>query len=102
MYEMARHPEDQAKIRAEVAEARLRAGDEPFTSNDYDAMHYMNAVIKEVLRMYPIVANLSRVASRDDVLPLAKPIVGVNGEQLTSIPVRKGQLIVMAMSRYNR
>jgi cytochrome P450 len=47
LWELAKHPEDQARIRAEVAAAQAKkSSDEKLTSSDYDRMDYLNAVIK--------------------------------------------------------
>ena len=54
------------------------------------------------MRLNPIVYWLPREASRDDVIPLAFPITTKSGEQVTSIPVRKGTPIDIAIDVYNR
>lgn len=49
LYELARHPEYQTRIREEVREARARVderGDSDFTLEDLDGMKMMLAVIK--------------------------------------------------------
>ncbi len=45
LYELSRHPEIQAKVREEIAMAESKAPG-ALTSNDYDAMAWLNAVIK--------------------------------------------------------
>jgi len=45
---------------------------------------------------------LGRVASRDDVIPLAFPITTESGEQVSSIPVKKGTIIDIAIHAYQR
>lgn len=45
LWELAKHPEDQDRIRAEVAAARANTSGE-FTPADYEGMVYLNAVIK--------------------------------------------------------
>lgn len=59
-------------------------------------------MIQEVLRLHPIVYTMPREATRDDVIPLATPIVTKSGEQVSSIHVRKGTTIDVAISVYNR
>ena len=49
LLELARHPEMQSKLRAEIRkmEAAIRARDDAqFTIGDFDAMPYLTAVIK--------------------------------------------------------
>ncbi|KAF5314792.1 hypothetical protein D9758_017507 [Tetrapyrgos nigripes] len=103
LYELARHPEYQAKIRGEIDEIRdSKPEGEDLNSNDYDSMVYFNAAIKETLRLYPIVNFLSRYSDRDDVIPLSEPVISVDGEKLTEIPVKKGQRIHLHIFIYNR
>ncbi|KAF5314795.1 hypothetical protein D9758_017506 [Tetrapyrgos nigripes] len=103
LYELARHPEYQVKIRGEIDEIRDRKSEgEDLNSNDYDSMVYFNAAIKETLRMYPIVNTLFRYSDRDDVIPLSEPVISAYGEKLTEIPVKKGQRIHANIFIYNR
>jgi len=57
---------------------------------------------QESLRLHPIIWMLGRVASRDDVIPLAFPIATESGEQVSSIPVKKGTIIDIAIHAYQR
>ncbi|KAK0204382.1 cytochrome P450 [Desarmillaria ectypa] len=103
LFELCNHPEQQDRIRTEIAEVRSRyATKGELTSADYDSMPFMNAVIKETLRFHPIVPALLRVAACDDVIPLTEPIVTSTGTKLTEIPVEKGQLVGIAIGYYNR
>jgi hypothetical protein len=54
------------------------------------------------MRLHPIVWELSRVAARDDAIPLAFPITTKSGEHITVIPVRKGTHIDMSFCSYGR
>ncbi|KAK0197848.1 cytochrome P450 [Armillaria mellea] len=56
LYELAVHPEHQSIIRTELKKL-----------NDYDSMPFLNAVIKEALRLYPVAHSLMRTAPHDDV-----------------------------------
>ncbi|THU88028.1 cytochrome P450, partial [Dendrothele bispora CBS 962.96] len=106
LYELARHPEDQRRVREEILELRRRkraAGqDEELNSNDYDSMEFFNAVIKETLRVYPIIVAFSRYTDRDDVIPLDEPVVSANGEKLKEVPVGKGQRVHIDIAGYNK
>jgi cytochrome P450 len=49
MYELAKHPEDQARVREEVQTKRLKItanGQRDFTATDLESMTFTNAVIK--------------------------------------------------------
>lgn len=54
------------------------------------------------MRLHPIVWGLIRTAGRDDVIPLAYPITTKFGEQISAIPVSKGQNINISICAYNR
>ncbi|KAM5532813.1 hypothetical protein V8D89_013532 [Ganoderma adspersum] len=105
LYELARHPEYQQKMRDEIRAIRARAaerGDADFSVADLDAMTYCLAAMKEVLRLHPIVYMLGRVASRDDMLPLASPITNTDGEVVSEVPVPKGTNLIISIWAYNR
>ncbi|KAH9025548.1 cytochrome P450 [Lactarius hengduanensis] len=110
-YAIAKHPEAQVRIREEIALVRARATGEEFTIADLDSMAYTLATLKvvvdftylcESMRLDPIVWYTSRVASRDDILPLAFPITTKSGQQITSIPIKKGTPIDISPAVYNR
>jgi len=102
LYEIARNPGSQARVRAEIAATRAKKGGEILSATDLDSMTYTLATLKELLRLHPIVYTLSREATRDDVIPLASPIVTKSGDQVSSIPVKKGTPIDVSISVYNR
>ncbi|KAI0633729.1 PAH-inducible cytochrome P450 monooxygenase PC-PAH 4 [Trametes polyzona] len=105
LYELARHPEYQSRMRQEIREARARLrerGGADFTTEDLDKMPLCLNAIKETLRYHPIVSNLPRVATKDDVIPLSYPIVAETGEKVTEIPISKGQVIITSIAVYNR
>uniref|UniRef100_A0A0K8VRG2 Putative cytochrome P450 6t1 n=1 Tax=Bactrocera latifrons TaxID=174628 RepID=A0A0K8VRG2_BACLA len=60
LYELAKHPELQQRLRAELREALLKCGG----ALDYDtissALKYMRMVVDEVLRLYPATSFLDR------------------------------------------
>ncbi|KAF7436931.1 hypothetical protein PC9H_003765 [Pleurotus ostreatus] len=103
LYELSKHPEDQKMMREEIRElrAKLPRGTE-FTMLHLDSLTFTIACMKEVLRLYPIVPALVRTAERDDVLPLALPIVTKDGETLTELPIQKGQDFIVSICAYNR
>ncbi|KAI0373422.1 PAH-inducible cytochrome P450 monooxygenase PC-PAH 4 [Pilatotrama ljubarskyi] len=105
LYELANHPEYQTRMREEIRESRARIkarGDVDFRMEDLDSMTTCLNAIKETLRVHPIATGLHRVAAKDDVLPLAYPIISASGETITEIPVSKGQVILTSFATYNR
>ncbi|KAK0460556.1 cytochrome P450 [Desarmillaria tabescens] len=98
LYELGVHPEHQARIREEIEACQ----GEILSLADYDYMPFLNAAIKEVLRLYPTIHSLVRMPSRDEVLPLAEPIITQDGRILNEVPVSKGQTVIASLYIYNR
>ncbi|KIY65149.1 cytochrome P450, partial [Cylindrobasidium torrendii FP15055 ss-10] len=99
---LSRNPDVQQAIHQEILEARARYPDRRLTTKDYDELPLLNAAFKESLRCYTVSPYVSRMASCDDVLPLAEPIVTTDGRTITSIPLKKGQSVEVAAHIYNR
>ncbi|KAK0196691.1 cytochrome P450 [Armillaria mellea] len=103
--ELARHPEVQDQLRAEIREKEsviFARGDTEFSVQDLDSMPYLTAVVKEVFRVHPILHSLARTAAQDDVLPLSKPVTLTTGKTVQEIPVPKGTFIIASVAGYNR
>lgn len=61
MYELAKHPEDQVRVREEVKTKRLKItanGQRDFTATDLESMTFTNAVIKVCLDFFCPVNHL--------------------------------------------
>ncbi|ESK84361.1 cytochrome p450 [Moniliophthora roreri MCA 2997] len=100
LLELARNRACQQKLRDEV----LGLGREP-TYEDLtnpDVLPYLDAVIKEGLRLHPPGAYMDRVAVKDDVVPLSTPITTPSGEVLHSLRIRAGQFIQIPNISINR
>jgi hypothetical protein len=52
--------------------------------------------------MNPIAFMLPRQSDREDVIPLSTPIRTKSGEEISAIPVTKGQSIYASIFTYNR
>ncbi|KAH9980906.1 cytochrome P450 [Lactifluus volemus] len=102
LWEVAKHPDSQDRIRAEIAALRARKEGGQLSATDLDSMAYTMASLKESMRLHPILSFLRREAERDDVIPLAFPITTKSGEQILSIPVKKGTCIEVHIGAYNR
>ncbi|TRM68995.1 cytochrome P450 [Schizophyllum amplum] len=99
LYELAGQPELQTRLRAEIRES-CGAGD--LSSTVLDGMPYLNAVVKEILRFHPVIYHINREATRDEVVPLSKPIVTTTGQTLDRITIPKGTFTLLAPCAYNR
>ena len=105
LMELANNPAVQDRLRSEIysmkTSIQARGGGE-FTASDFDAMPYLTAVIKEILRVYPVSFHNHRQSGKDDVLPLSKPMVLKSGEVVNEILVPKGTKVVLSITGYNR
>ncbi|KAG6809824.1 hypothetical protein H0H92_014607 [Tricholoma furcatifolium] len=105
LLEISRQPNIQKKLRSEIREMRKTLqsrGQATYTDTDLDSMPYLNAVLKETLRCYPVAVNTFRQADRNDVLPLSKPITTLDGRVITELPIPKGLNIIASINGYNR
>ncbi|KAJ8594235.1 cytochrome P450 [Rhizopogon salebrosus TDB-379] len=105
LLELARNPDVQSRLRAEIreTEAVIHArGDIQYTTADFDNMPYTTAVMKEILRFCPALYHVYRTAIEDDVLPLSQPITTRHGKIIHELPVPKGTRIVVSLAAYNR
>ncbi|KAJ7473355.1 cytochrome P450 [Mycena latifolia] len=96
LLELARNPEFQDKLRAEVHSAR--AGNRHLA---YDTLPLLNAFIKEVLRKYPAAPLLDRIAVQDTIVPLMESVVTSSGDSIKYIPIRKGQIVTVVSASYH-
>jgi len=105
LYELARHPEVQDRLRAEIETMLQRAnarGGQEYVMADLDGMAYTLAVLKEGLRLHPVIYVSFVAPKQDDVLPLSKPIRTTDGRMISEIPVRAGQFVHLSLAGYNR
>ncbi|CAG7846424.1 SubName: Full=Related to Cytochrome P450 {ECO:0000313/EMBL:CCA66956.1} [Serendipita indica DSM 11827] len=87
LYMLAQHPEVQRKLREEVMST-----DRNLLSTSFG------------FRLFPPSARNEKVAEKDDILPLATPIVGTDGRLIHEIPIKAGQVIhipVVAVNRFS-
>ncbi|KAJ6590070.1 cytochrome P450 [Mycena vulgaris] len=88
----------QDKLRAEILAAELDL-DNPDSAQLYEdlmALPYLDAVLRETLRLHPPVAMIQRRADVDTTIPLWKPITGINGNEITALNVTKGTDFILA------
>ncbi len=108
LLELARHPEVQQRLREEI-----RTVGRDLNYDDVQRLEFLDAVVKEgyvhlpcsssvsvqltvhhacSLRLHPASPQTERVALRDDVIPLSKPIRTPSGETLSSVRIKAGQV----------
>ncbi|KAH7323311.1 cytochrome P450 [Rhizoctonia solani] len=91
------------------AQVRLREEIREYFENNPDDTHYdgllelpyLDAVVREVLRLHGPVSFLNRICEEDTILPLQFPVDTPSGK-VTSIPIKKGTRVFMSVSVSNR
>ncbi|XP_017082821.1 probable cytochrome P450 6a18 [Drosophila eugracilis] len=84
LYELAKNPHIQDKVRAELEEV-LEKHDQKFTYECTQDLKYLNQVISETLRLYTIIPNVDRVAAKRFVVP-GNPKFVIEAGQSVIIP----------------
>ncbi|KAL0577498.1 hypothetical protein V5O48_004484 [Marasmius crinis-equi] len=104
LLELSRHPEFQQRLRQEIHAKERREGklSETFGPEDYEDLPYLHAVVKEGLRVHPVVVHIFKEAEVDDCIPLSQPILTKAGNYIDTIPVAKGQRVHISVNGHNR
>ncbi|KAF7375601.1 Cytochrome P450 [Mycena sanguinolenta] len=97
LFELAKHPDFQNKLRAEIYSA---LGNN--TTLAYESMPLLNAFIREILRLYPAVPLSDCIVLEDTVIPLGESVMSSRGKPINQIPVRKDEIVTMAFAAYQR
>ena len=71
LFALTQAPEVQCKLREEL----LTIGTERPTMDELNALPYLDAVVRETLRVHAPVPSSMRVAKKDDVIPVTEPFV---------------------------
>ncbi|EIN08207.1 cytochrome P450 [Punctularia strigosozonata HHB-11173 SS5] len=92
---LSRNPAAQEKLRTEIRQQG---------SLSYDSiqkLEYLDAVVREALRVHPASPQTERVTTQDDVIPLGKPITKPDGTVMDSVHVSAGQIIIIPFKTIN-
>nr|BED42948.1 cytochrome P450 monooxygenase [Trametes versicolor] len=98
LYAFCKHPEVQRKLREEL----LAVDTETPTMEDLNALPYLDGVIRETLRLYAPITQLSREAKKDDVIPLNEPMTDRYGKVHHEIRIAKGNKVILPILAANR
>lgn len=93
MFALATHPKAQKRLREEMLQVPI---DTP-TLDQLNALPYLDQVIREVLRLYTVISQVTREATMDDMIPLGKPVVDRNGNIITHIKYAVLLLVLSVM-----
>ena len=75
LYALSQNKRAQTKLREVISNIST---DNP-TMDDLNGLLYMDAVIRETLRLYPFSSSIIRQARKDDCIPLSKPFTDKKG-----------------------
>ncbi|KAL0947682.1 hypothetical protein HGRIS_013770 [Hohenbuehelia grisea] len=88
----------QAKLRAEL----LTVPTDTPTMDELNALPYLDAVVRETLRVHAPVPSTIRVAVEDDIIPLSEGWTDKHGVVHNEVHVKKGQTIFVPILAMNR
>ncbi|KAI0027118.1 cytochrome P450 [Vararia minispora EC-137] len=83
LYALSLNPSVQDKLRAELL--ACSEGDRP-SMETLNGLPYLDAVVRETMRLYSPVSNAIRVATKADVIPTEQEWVDVHGVRRSGIP----------------
>ncbi|KAL5486054.1 hypothetical protein ACEPAI_7098 [Sanghuangporus weigelae] len=93
----------QNRLRDEIITARKERGGTDFDYDTLMGLPYLDAVCRETLRVFPPVSMVARTARKDIILPLAWPILGVDGKtEISEIPIKANTNVVVSIIGANR
>ncbi|KAG6374890.1 cytochrome P450 [Boletus reticuloceps] len=98
LYAMTKAPEIQVKLREEL----LSVDTETPSMDELMALPYLDAVVRETLRVHSPVPSTLRFATKDDVIPIEKPYTDKYGVMHDSIRISKGDPIFIPILALNR
>ncbi|KIY68837.1 cytochrome P450 [Cylindrobasidium torrendii FP15055 ss-10] len=97
LYALTLAPHIQKKLRQEL---QAVSTDTP-SFDELNALPYLDAVLRETLRLHAPVSATERVATKEDILPLSEPIEDRRGKMLDGIRVQAGDIIIISMLGMN-
>ncbi|KAH9847043.1 cytochrome P450 [Lenzites betulinus] len=98
LYALTQALDVQKKLREELLSVET---DTP-TMDELMALPYLDAVVRECLRLHAPVPRSMRVAQKDDVIPLGTPVIDRYGNTLDHIEVPAGSPIVIPILTLNQ
>ncbi|KAJ8516646.1 hypothetical protein ONZ45_g6069 [Pleurotus djamor] len=101
------HPKEQERLRSEVLAARAERNGTDFTYDEVNSLPYLDAVVRESLRLYAPFTFISRTARKDMILPFSTPVPvrepTLNGPtHITSVHVKPNTNIILGLGAANR
>ncbi|KAJ3575313.1 hypothetical protein NP233_g1184 [Leucocoprinus birnbaumii] len=98
IYELSRHQDCQDKLRSELRDFY----GEPTYDDLQTRLPYLDAVLKETLRLYPALPYMERTVVENDVIPLRQPVNSPEGHIMNSVHVKPGQTVIIPIIAIQR
>jgi len=98
LYALTQAPEVQQKLRDEL----LSVPTENPSMDELNELPYLDAVVRETMRVHAPVPSTIRIATKDDIIPLGTPYVDVHGQVHDNIRVKEGDPIFIPILALNR
>ncbi|KAF8319087.1 cytochrome P450 [Clavulina sp. PMI_390] len=80
-FQMVKYPPSQEALQKEV----LNVSTDTPTYDELSSLPYLDAVVRETLRMSPPVVGTVRMAAKDTIIPLGEEIIDVNGRKMKEL-----------------
>ncbi|KAK7046089.1 hypothetical protein VNI00_007085 [Paramarasmius palmivorus] len=93
---------DNVEAQTKLREETLSVSTDMPTMEQLNALPYLDAVVREALRLYAPVSETSRVLAKDDVIPLGEPFTDKNGVVHHEVRAKKGQEFIVSIAALNR
>ncbi|KAH9886197.1 cytochrome P450 [Cubamyces lactineus] len=98
LFALSQAPEVQKKLRDELFTLHSEAP----TMDELNSLPYLDAVVRETLRVHAPVPTTMRIAMKDDVIPVSEPYVDRHGQVQDGIRISKGSPIIIPILSLNR
>ncbi|KAF7369919.1 hypothetical protein MSAN_00621400 [Mycena sanguinolenta] len=94
----------QQRLREELRAAKaLKAPGEDLNFNELERLPFLDAVVREMLRVYSPVTFVWRQTTKDVMIPLTYPIRStITGEETKELLIKQGTTIYLGLSAANR
>ncbi|KAH9965228.1 cytochrome P450 [Russula dissimulans] len=102
LFELATHPSEQHRLREEIRSVQAADCIDGAGAVDFDALPFLNAVIKETIRFDTVVPHLFREATRNEVIPLSEEVRCRSGTITGELYIPQGTHIIISNAAYNR
>lgn len=98
IWELARAPALQDRLRRELDDFPLQPTYDDFQTR----LPFLDAILRETLRMYPALPYMERLATKHDVIPLRNPVRMRNGAVVNEIVIHPGQTVLIPIIALHR